>query len=59
MIETAFIMFITFNGLYRIEIPYPTLEMCKRSEKLIEQDPSRLWYNSKGIKQIEYGCIDA
>ena len=36
---------VIFNSTLRIEIPYPTMQDCYMTHVMVENDPSRLYYN--------------
>ena len=48
---------VIFNSTLRIEIPYPTMQDCYMTHVMVENDPSRLYYNREDIQTIEFGCV--
>ena len=48
---------VIFNSTLRIEIPYSTMQDCYMTHVMVENDPSRLYYNREDIQTIEFGCV--
>ena len=61
MIEVFVIMFVVIfdytGGYSRTEIPMESVEQCFEHKRLVDKDPSVLYYEGKNIENLEYGCV--
>ncbi len=62
MIKIFVIMFVvifdyTGGQTRRAEIPMESVEKCFEQKRLVDKDPSVLYYNGKNIVNLQYGCV--
>jgi len=62
MINIFVIMFVVIfdysNGVQTsMELEFDTVEKCFEHKRLVDRDPSVLYYQGKNIENLEYGCV--
>jgi len=62
MIHIFVIMFVVIfdysNGVQTsMELKFDTVEECFVHKRLVDKDPSVLYYNGKNIVNLQYGCV--